>query len=83
MGEQKQRNCKRYPKRKRKSHSQLGPGLGLLQDGVQLGRLHDVALDLELAAHEQTLSVGLAADEGAEVLVGEGKDDYSLTRAVS
>lgn len=31
---------------------QLSLGLRLLQDGVQLGRLHDIALDLELARHE-------------------------------
>lgn len=32
--------------------SQLRLGLGLLQDGVELRRLHDIALDLELARHE-------------------------------
>lgn len=31
---------------------QLGLGLRLLQDGVELGGLHDIALDLELARHE-------------------------------
>lgn len=31
---------------------QLGLGLRLLEDGVQLGGLHDIALDLELARHE-------------------------------
>lgn len=31
---------------------ELGLGLGLLEDGVELGGLHDVALDLELARHE-------------------------------
>lgn len=55
---------------------QLGLALGLLEDGLHLGGLHDVALDLELATHEQTLSVGLAGDEGLEVLVGEGEGDY-------
>lgn len=50
---------------------QLGLGLGLLQHRVKLGGLHDVALDLELAAHEETLGIGLASDELAEVLFGE------------
>jgi len=31
---------------------QLGLGLRLLEDGLHLGRLHDVALNLELARHE-------------------------------
>lgn len=47
---------------------QLGVGLGLLQHRVKLGRLHNVAFDLELAAHEKALSVGLASDELAKVL---------------
>lgn len=57
---------------------QLGLVLGLLQHGVELGRLHDVALDLELAAHEETLSVGLASDELAKVLLGEDECDIGL-----
>lgn len=36
----------------RTRHLQLGLGLRFLEDGVQLGRLHDVALDLKLARHE-------------------------------
>lgn len=48
---------------------QLGLCLSLLQHGVQLGRLHDVALDLELAAHEEALGIGLALDELAKVLL--------------
>lgn len=51
--------------------SQLGLGLSLLQDRVQLGRLHDVARNLQLARHEETLGVGLAGDELAEVLIRE------------
>ena len=31
---------------------QLGLGLSLLEDGLHLGCLHHVALDLELARHE-------------------------------
>jgi hypothetical protein len=58
------------------SRSQLGLGLGLLQDGLHLGGLHDVALDLELAGHEQALGVGLAADETGEVGIGQGEGDY-------
>lgn len=50
---------------------QLGLGLRLLQDGVQLGRLHDVSLDLELPGHEQPLCVALAGDKIAKVGVGE------------
>lgn len=50
---------------------QLGLGLSLLQDRVQLGRLHDVARNLQLARHEETLGVGLAGDELAEVLIRE------------
>lgn len=51
-------------------------GLSLLQDGVQLGRLHNIALDLELSAHEESLGVGIAGNELAEVVVGEGEGDY-------
>lgn len=54
---------------------QLGLCLGLLQHGVQLGRLHDVALDLELAAHEEALGIGLALDELAKVLLREAQCD--------
>ena len=56
---------------------QLGLALSLLEDRLHLGRLHDVALDLELAAHEQTLSVGLASHKGGEVCVREGEGDCS------
>lgn len=52
---------------------QLGLALSLLEDRLHLGGLHDVALDLELTAHEQTLGVSLARDEGSEVCVGEGE----------
>lgn len=52
---------------------QLGLGLRLLQDGVQLGRLHDVALDLELPGHEQPLCIALARDQVTKVGVGERK----------
>lgn len=58
------------------SSLQLGLALGLLEDGLHLGGLHNVALDLKLATHEQALGVGLAADQGAEVLVGEIERDY-------
>lgn len=62
---------------------QLGSGLGLLHDGVQLGGLHDVALDLELARHEQALGVGLASDELAEVLLGKDEGDCCRKECVS
>lgn len=54
---------------------QLGLGLGLLEDGLHLQGLHGVSSDLELAAHEESLGVGVAGDEGAEVLVGEDEGD--------
>lgn len=52
--------------------------MGLLEDRLHLGRLHDVTLDLELAAHEKTLGIGLAGDEGSEVCVGEVESDYLM-----
>lgn len=55
---------------------QVSLGLGLLHDGVELGGLHDVALDLELAGHEQTLGVGRAIDELAKVFLGEEQGDF-------
>ena len=63
-------------RRERVSKSlQLGLALGLLEDGFHLRSLHDVTLDLELATHEQTLSVGLASNEGSEIGIGEGESD--------
>lgn len=55
---------------------QFGLGLRLLQNGFHLGRLHDVALDLELPRHEKPLRVGLARDQLAEILVRERKGNY-------
>lgn len=55
---------------------QLSLGLRLLEDRLQLGGLHDVALDLHLAAHEHLLGIRLASDEVTEVLVGEDERDY-------
>ena len=52
---------------------QLGLSLGFFQNGLHLCSLHDVALDLELAAHKQTLSIGLAGDQGGEIVIGEGE----------
>lgn len=57
------------------NHLQLGLGLSLLQDRLHLVGLHDIALDLELAGHEEALSVGLAGGELTKVLVGEGEGD--------
>lgn len=62
---------------------QLGLVLGLLKHRVKLGRLHDVALNLELAAHEETLSVGLASDKLAKVLLGEDECDIRLCAGAS
>lgn len=61
---------------RRVSNLQLGLALGLLEDRFHLGGLHDVALDLELAAHEQTLGIGLAVDELVEIFIGEVESDY-------
>lgn len=60
---------------------QLGLGLGLLEDGLHLGSLHDVALDLELAGHEEALGLGLAGDELAKVLVGERQSDWRFEQS--
>lgn len=54
---------------------QLSLGLGLLQDRLKLGGLHDIALDLELARHEEALGVGLALRESLEIIVGQGEGD--------
>lgn len=59
---------------------QLGLVLSLLKHRVKLGRLHNVALNLELAAHEETLGVGLASDELAKVLLGEDECDWRHLR---
>lgn len=56
---------------------QLGLRLGLLQDRLHLGRLHDVPPDLQLASHEESLGVGLARDEVGEVFIGEEEGDYN------
>jgi len=60
---------------KRVSNLQLGTTLSLLQDRLHLGRLHDVALNLQLATHEETLGVGLSGDELGEVLVRQVESD--------
>lgn len=57
---------------------QLGPHPRLLQDGLHLGRLHHVALDLEGATHEQLLGVRLAAHQIAKVLVAQDESDVGL-----
>lgn len=59
----------------RRSAHRLKLALGRLEDGVELGREHDVALDLELAAHEGLLSVELAVGQVLESLVRE-RDGY-------
>lgn len=62
---------------------QLGLGaLGLLQNRLHLSRLHDVALDLQLAAHEQTLGVGLSSNKLGEVGIGEVEGDYDQMELV-
>ena len=63
-------------KSQKRGYLKLSLALGLLEDRLHLGSLHDVALDLELAAHEQTLGVGLAFHQALEVGVGEVQGDY-------
>ena len=46
-------------------------GLGDLEDRVELGREHNVALDLELAGHEGLLRIDLAVREADERVVRE------------
>lgn len=65
--------------KKKKGYLKLSLALSLLQHRLHLGSFHDVPLDLQLATHKQTLSVGLAADKGLEVIVGEAQGDL-LTR---
>jgi len=58
---------------------QLGLCLSLLEDGLHLCSLHDVSTDLELATHEQPLSIGLAGNEIGEIFIGEDEGDISLS----
>lgn len=50
---------------------QLRLGPGLVENGFQLGSLHNIALDLKLARHKQALGLGLAHNKLAKVFVGE------------
>lgn len=56
----------------------LWVGAGRGEDWLELGGLHDISLDLQLAAHEESLCVGLAGNELAEVLVGEREGDWLM-----
>lgn len=58
-------------------------GLGGLEHTVELGRQHDVALDLELAGHERLLGVDLAVGEADKGVVGEGDGDVWGQRGLS
>jgi len=58
---------------------QLRLGLRLSKDRLHLRRLHHVALDLELALHEQVLRVRLARHELREVGVVEDECDCKVT----
>lgn len=49
--------------------------LRLLKHRLHLRSLHNIALNLKLSTHEQTLSVGLSRDEGGEVGIGELESD--------
>lgn len=59
-------------------HLQLRLGLGLLKNRLHLGSLHHIALDLELAGHEQALSVGLTSNETREVGIGKRQSDCDM-----
>lgn len=61
-----------------RNNLQLSLGLSLLEDRLHLGGLHDVALDLELARHEEALGVGLAGAQVGKVLVGQDESDVGL-----
>ena len=76
---ERERKRAREKEKKKKSNLELGLGLGLLENGLHPRRLHDVALDLELTAHEEPLGVGLAGDELAKVVVGKDEGDYHGT----
>jgi hypothetical protein len=47
--------------------------LGLSKDGLEAGGLHEISLDLELAAHEESLGLGGTLDELVKVLIGENE----------
>lgn len=63
------------PQHQHAASLKLGLGLRLLEYGLHLGSLHDIALDLQLAAHEQLLCVRLAGNELGEVEVREDECD--------
>jgi hypothetical protein len=52
--------------------------LGVLENSLELGSLHHVTLNLQLAAHEELLCVRLLVNKVTEVLVGEEKGDIRL-----
>lgn len=65
-----------YTRPKKTPHNlQLRLCLSLLEDRVELSSLHDIALDLELSAHEQSLRISLASDKAGEVFVGKSESD--------
>lgn len=49
------------------------PDVRLLQHRLQLGRLHHIALNLELPTHKQLLRIRLAQNQLAKLLFGERK----------
>ncbi|AOW04801.1 uncharacterized protein YALI1_E01865g [Yarrowia lipolytica] len=53
--------------------------LSVLEDTLNGGSLHDVALNLELAGHEESLGVSLTLNELLEVVVRESELDVSIT----
>lgn len=52
--------------------------LRLFKNRVQLGRLHNIALDLQLAAHKKLLRVRLARDQLCKLTVVQDKCDSGL-----
>lgn len=59
---------------------QLSLALGLLEDRLHLRRLHDIALDLQLARHEEALGIRFTANKGGEVGIGELEGDWFSLR---
>jgi len=67
--------------RKRHSCLELGLGvvlLGRVDDSIQLGGHHDSALDLDLASHEQLLTIGSALTKTDKVTVRDVNGNVSL-----
>lgn len=56
----------------------LGLFLGFHQDGLHLGSLHNIALDLQLPTHVQLLCICFARDEFRELIIREYEVDWKV-----